>query len=56
MSRDDRAQLNHRRRAAAMRIVALLLVALSLTACGRKGSPQPPTDEPTTYPHPYPHA
>jgi len=33
---------------------ALLLFALPLAACGKKGAPQPPADEPNTYPRTYP--
>lgn len=35
-------------------LLALLLLALSLAACGKKGPPQPPAGEPHTYPQPYP--
>ena len=39
----------------AARMLALaLLVALALTACGKKGPPKPPGDEPNTYPRIYP--
>jgi len=37
------------------RVIALLLVVAALAACGKKGAPQPPKDEPQTYPQqPYP--
>jgi len=36
------------------RVLALLLVVVALTACGKKGSPKPPADEPNTYPRAYP--
>ena len=32
----------------------LLLVALAVAGCGKKGNPQPPPDEPNTYPRTYP--
>ena len=32
----------------------VLAVAVALSACGRKGAPQPPPDVPKTYPQPYP--
>ena len=32
----------------------LLLVAVALAGCGKKGMPQPPPDEPNTYPRTYP--
>lgn len=36
------------------RILALGLVVLALAACGKKGSPQPPPGQPSTYPQNYP--
>jgi predicted small lipoprotein YifL len=38
------------------RALILLVVALALAGCGKKGSPQPPPDEPNTYPRVYPSA
>lgn len=42
------------------RRVALLVVigsiGLALAGCGKKGNPQPPPDEPNTYPRVYPNA
>jgi predicted small lipoprotein YifL len=35
-------------------IVLLLAVTLALAGCGKKGLPQPPPDEPNTYPRVYP--
>ena len=34
--------------------LAALLLALPLAACGKRGPPQPPTNEPQTYPGKYP--
>jgi predicted small lipoprotein YifL len=36
--------------------VLLLLIALVLAGCGKKGPPQLPPDEPNTYPRTYPSA
>ena len=36
------------------RIIAVLLVAAALGGCGKKNSPQPPSDVPNTYPRTYP--
>jgi hypothetical protein len=38
----------------ATRIGVVLVVALMLLGCGRKGNPQPPPGEPVTYPRTYP--
>jgi len=38
------------------RTLVLLVVVLALAGCGKKGSPQPPPDEPNTYPRVYPSA
>ena len=43
-------------RALVCRVLILCLVALPLAGCGKKGSPQPPPDEPNTYPRVYPSA
>jgi predicted small lipoprotein YifL len=36
------------------RALAVLLIAIALTGCGKKGNPQPPSDVPNTYPRTYP--
>jgi predicted small lipoprotein YifL len=36
------------------RIVMVLMVAVLLAGCGKKGNPQPPPGEPSTYPRQYP--
>jgi hypothetical protein len=38
----------------AMRIVMVAVVAVLLASCGKKGNPQPPAGEPSTYPRQYP--
>ena len=35
-------------------VLAALLIAVALTGCGKKGAPQPPPDEPNTFPRSYP--
>ena len=34
--------------------LVLLLAMLALDACGKRGEPSPPPDEPNTYPRVYP--
>jgi predicted small lipoprotein YifL len=34
--------------------LVLLLIAVALAGCGKKGAPQPPSDEPNTFPRSYP--
>lgn len=38
-----------------LRLAAGLLIVLSLAACGKRGAPMPPKDEPNTYPRAYPY-
>jgi predicted small lipoprotein YifL len=38
------------------RVLILLIVVLGLAGCGKKGTPQPPPDQPNTYPRTYPSA
>ena len=38
------------------RVLVLVLVVLVLAGCGKKGAPQPPPDEPNTFPRTYPSA
>jgi predicted small lipoprotein YifL len=38
------------------RLLILLIVVLGLAGCGKKGTPQPPPDQPNTYPRTYPSA
>jgi predicted small lipoprotein YifL len=38
------------------RMLVLLLITLALAGCGKKGAPQPPPDEPNTFPRTYPSA
>jgi predicted small lipoprotein YifL len=33
----------------------MVTVVIMLVGCGKKGAPQPPPDEPNTYPRAYPH-
>ena len=54
MSRTAVTISNRRRYAAMAQLAAVLLVALMLTGCGKKGYPSPPPGEPNTYPQPYP--
>ena len=42
--------------AAIGRVLVLLVVVLALAGCGKKGAPQPPPDEPNTFPRTYPSA
>lgn len=37
-----------------IRGLAVLLIAAALAGCGKKGAPQPPPDQPNTYPRHYP--
>jgi predicted small lipoprotein YifL len=38
------------------RVLILAVIALALAGCGKKGAPQPPPDQPNTYPRTYPSA
>lgn len=35
-------------------VLVALVLAVALTACGKKGPPKPPADEEITYPRTYP--
>jgi len=54
MKRTEGADRVRRQRSTAMQLVAVLLVALALAGCGKKGDPQPPPDQPNTFPRNYP--
>jgi predicted small lipoprotein YifL len=54
MSRTFSLTNGRHRGALAARIVVVLLVAVLLAGCGKKGNPLPPPDEPNAYPKPYP--
>ncbi len=43
-------------RAVIGRALILAVIALALAGCGKKGAPQPPPDQPNTYPRTYPSA
>ncbi|MGC2411118.1 MAG: hypothetical protein WA459_00245 [Stellaceae bacterium] len=43
-------------RAAIGRVLIVALIAVALAGCGKKGAPQPPPDQPNTYPRTYPSA
>ena len=45
-----------RRVSLALRVMLLFVIVLALSGCGKKGAPQPPADEPNTYPRTYPSA
>ena len=36
------------------RALVVLVIAVALAGCGKKGNPQPPPDVPNTYPRTYP--
>jgi len=54
MSRTERSAAPGRRRSGIARVLVVLLVTLALSGCGKKNLPQPPPDEPNTYPRTYP--
>ena len=51
--RNQPARANSRNRQL-VAIAAALLFAVALAGCGKKGAPQPPPDEPNTFPRSYP--
>jgi predicted small lipoprotein YifL len=54
MSRPASLTNGRYRGALAARIVVVLLVAVMLAGCGKKGNPLPPPGEKNEYPKPYP--
>ena len=42
------------RKIVVIRLLVLLLMAVALAGCGKKGPPQPPPDQPNTFPRAYP--
>ena len=45
-----------RSRRLAAQAMLLFFIVLALSSCGKKGVPQPPPDEPNTFPRTYPSA
>jgi predicted small lipoprotein YifL len=43
-----------RRRLPMAQLVIVVMVAVMLAGCGKKGNPTPPSGEPDTYPRTYP--
>ena len=41
-------------RAVLVRVALVIVVAVALSGCGKKGVPQPPPDAPNTFPRTYP--
>jgi predicted small lipoprotein YifL len=54
MSRSPASTPIRPRSAAAARIIVVLMVAVMLAGCGKRGNPSPPPGEPNTYPRTYP--
>jgi predicted small lipoprotein YifL len=54
MSRVEQPALGRVWRGAAARLVLVLLIAVTVAACGKKGDPKPPADQPINYPKQYP--
>lgn len=54
MSRIREIAANRRGTVTVSRIVAVMIVALLLAGCGKKGNPSAPADQPNTYPRSYP--
>jgi len=54
MNRSTEKERARRRATIATRITVVLMAAVLLAGCGKKGNPQPPAGEPVTYPQSYP--
>jgi predicted small lipoprotein YifL len=54
MTRDEAVPSIGRLVVVATRVTIVVVVAIMLAGCGKKGNPQPPPGEPVTYPRQYP--